>query len=55
VVIIYDLYRIIANTDVWIESELSETKVPIVFPGTVGFSLRRDGRYSDEFFVTKLQ
>jgi hypothetical protein len=32
--------------DVYTESELLEVKVPMVFLGTVGFSPRRDGRYS---------
>jgi hypothetical protein len=32
--------------DVCTESELFEAKVPIAFLGTVGFSLRRKGRYS---------
>jgi len=33
------------NIDVLIESELFEVKVPIVFLGTMGFSLRSEGRY----------
>jgi hypothetical protein len=33
------------NIDVCAEPELLEVKVLIVFLGTAGFSLRRDGRY----------
>jgi hypothetical protein len=40
----YDLYKIIGNVDVCIEFELLEVKVPIIFLGTVGFSLHREGR-----------
>ena len=43
-VIAHDLYSSIANIDVCTESELLKVKVPIIFLGTVGFSLRRDGR-----------
>jgi hypothetical protein len=32
------------NMDVCTESKLFEVKVPIFFLGTVGFSLRREGR-----------
>jgi hypothetical protein len=32
------------NIDVYTESELLEVKVPLDFLGTVGFSLRREGR-----------
>ena len=41
----YDLYETIKNINIYAESELLKVKVPIVFLGTVGFSLRRDGRY----------
>ena len=44
--IAYDLYKTIGNIDICIKSELLEVKVPIVFLGTVGFSLYREGRYS---------
>jgi hypothetical protein len=40
------LYKTIESIDVCTESELLKLKVPIIFLGTVGFSLRRDGRYS---------
>jgi hypothetical protein len=43
--IAHKLYRTIANIDVCIESELVEVKVPLIFLGTVGFSLCREGRY----------
>jgi hypothetical protein len=38
------LYKTIRNIDVCTESELLKVKVLIIFLGTVGFSLRRDGR-----------
>ena len=41
----HDLNKSIGNIDACTESELLEVKVPIVFLGTVGFSLPRDGRY----------
>jgi hypothetical protein len=41
----YDLYKTIGNIDVCTEYELRKVKVPVFFLGTVGFSLRRDGRY----------
>ena len=40
--------RLIQNIgDVYVctDFEILEVKVPIIFLGTVGFSLRRDGRY----------
>ncbi len=40
----YDLYKIIRHVDVCIKFKLFKVKVPIIFLGTVGFSLRRDGR-----------
>jgi hypothetical protein len=30
-------------------SELLKVKVPVIFLGTVGFSLRRDGRYVKDY------
>jgi hypothetical protein len=41
----YVLYETIGNINVCTESELLKVEVPVVFLGTVGFSLRRDGRY----------
>jgi hypothetical protein len=41
----HDLSKTIGNIDVCIEFELLQVKVPIVFLGTVGFSLPREGRY----------
>jgi hypothetical protein len=41
----HDLYQNIGDIDVCIEFEVVKVKVPIIFLGTVGFSLRRDGRY----------
>jgi hypothetical protein len=41
----HNLYKTIRNIYVCIEFELLKVKVPSVFLGTVGFSLRRDGRY----------
>ena len=38
-------YKTLGAFDVYAESELLKVKVPIIFLGTVGFSLRRDGRY----------
>jgi len=40
----HDLYKAIGNTGVCIEFELLKVKVPIIFLGTVGFSLPREGR-----------
>lgn len=40
----HDLYKTMGNSNVCIESELLEVKVPIVFLGTVGFSPPREGR-----------
>ena len=36
------------SSDKFVEFELVEVKVPISFFGTVGFSLRREGRYIEE-------
>jgi hypothetical protein len=41
----HDTYKIIRIINVCRGSELLKVKVPVVFLGTVGFSLRRDGRY----------
>ena len=43
----HDLYKIIGDIDVCTEFEMLQVKVPISFLGTVGFSLRREGRYED--------
>ena len=40
----HDLYKNIVDIDVCIEFEMLKVKVPIIFLGTVGFSLPRDGR-----------
>jgi len=42
----HDLYKKIGDFDVCIEFEIFKVKVPINFLGTVGFSLRREGRYN---------
>jgi len=42
----HDLYRTIVNINVCVEFKLFKVKVPLIFFGTVGFSRRRDGRYS---------
>jgi hypothetical protein len=34
------------DIDIYTEFDMFEVKVPIIFLGTVGFSLRREGRYS---------
>jgi len=41
----HDLYKNIRDVDVCTEFEMRKVKVPIIFLGTVGFSLLRDGRY----------
>jgi hypothetical protein len=41
---VHNLYITIGDLDICIEFELLEVKVPIVFLGTEGFSLRRDRR-----------
>jgi hypothetical protein len=38
------LYKNIGDVDVCTEFEVIKVKVPIIFLGTVGFSLPRDGR-----------
>ena len=40
----YDLCKYMGDIDVCIDFEMLEVKVPIIFLGTAGFSLRRDGR-----------
>jgi hypothetical protein len=40
----HDIYKTMGIINVCTESELYKVKVPVVFLGTVGFSLRRDGR-----------
>jgi hypothetical protein len=42
----HDLYKNMGDIDVCIEFDMFEVKVPIIFLGTVGFSLRREGRYT---------
>jgi hypothetical protein len=44
VLIEYKLYGNMGVIDVYTELKTIEVKVPIVFLGTVGFSLRRDRR-----------
>jgi hypothetical protein len=41
-----DLYKDIRDIDVCKELEMLKVKVPINFLGTMGFSARREGRYS---------
>jgi hypothetical protein len=43
----HDLYKNIGDIDVCIEFEMLKVKVPIIFLGTVGFSLLRDRRYRE--------
>jgi hypothetical protein len=43
----HDLYKNMGNIDECIDFEMFKVKVPIIFLGTAGFSLRRDGRYFD--------
>jgi len=40
----HDLYKNIGAIDVCTEFEMLQVKVPIIFLGTVGFSLPREGR-----------
>lgn len=40
----YGLYKTIGIINVYAEFELLKVKVPVVFLGTMGFSLRRDRR-----------
>jgi hypothetical protein len=42
----HDLYKSIGDVNVCTEFEMLKVKVPINFLGTVGFSLRREGRYT---------
>jgi hypothetical protein len=41
----HGLYKNIGDVDVCTEFEMLKVEVPIIFLGTVGFSLLRDGRY----------
>jgi hypothetical protein len=41
----HDLYKNIGGVDVCTEFEMLKVNVPIIFLGTVGFSLPSDGRY----------
>jgi len=41
----HDLYKNIEDFGACSEFEMLKVKVPIVFLGTVGFSLPREGRY----------
>ena len=41
----HDLYKNMGDVGVRTDFEMLKVKVPIIFLGTVGFSLRRDGRY----------
>ncbi len=40
----HDLYKNIEDFDACSEFEMLKVKVPIIFLGTVGFSLPREGR-----------
>ena len=40
----HDLYKNIRDVDVCTEFNMFEVKVLIIFLGTMGFSLRREGR-----------
>jgi hypothetical protein len=41
----HDLCKNMGDIDACTDFEMLKFKVPIIFLGTVGFSLRRDGRY----------
>ena len=41
----HDLYKIVGDIYVYTDFKILKVKVPVIFLGTVGFSLRRDGRY----------
>ena len=43
-VAVHDLYRNMGHFKMFKEFELLKVKVPIIFLGTVGFSLLREGR-----------
>jgi hypothetical protein len=40
----HDLHKNMGDIDVYTEFEMLKVKVPIIFLGTVGFSLPREGR-----------
>jgi hypothetical protein len=44
VAVAYNFHKTWRTFDVYMKFELLKVKVPINFLGTVGFSLRRDGR-----------
>jgi hypothetical protein len=46
VVIAYGYRKVLRTFGIYKKFELLEVKVPNIFLGTRGFSLRRDGRYS---------
>jgi hypothetical protein len=45
IVIVYNVYRIVVNIDVCMESALREFNVPPICLGTEGVSPHREGRY----------
>jgi hypothetical protein len=45
VTIKHDLYKNIININMCVEFEIFKVEVPLIRLGTVGVSLRRDGRY----------
>jgi hypothetical protein len=50
----YDLYKENGDIDMCIDFEILKVKVPIRFLGTMGFSLRREGRYSSQLALLYL-
>jgi hypothetical protein len=48
----HDLFKNMGDVDVYTEFEMLKVKVPIIFHGTVGFSLPREGRYSLRSSIT---
>src|SRR4051812_33759512 len=55
IAIVYNVYRIVVNINVCMESALLEFNVPIICLGTEGVSPHREGRYfiSDSFIILR--
>jgi len=48
----YNLQEITRDIKVCTDLKMLKVKVPIIFSGTQGFPLRRDGRYESSFSVS---
>lgn len=51
----HDLYKNIRDINAYTDFKMIEVKVPIIFSCTVGFALRREGRYSTFIHICCLE